>query len=112
MTKLKTSISLDEKLLAQLDRQAAADGVSRSELIERMCRRSMEEEPQIEFLRFRALPTQIKSVISAMGWHDEDGPVELVLRIPAADWEELGKKWRAESAAAKARENARKGVDS
>lgn len=112
MTKLKTSISLDEKLLAQLDRQAEADGVSRSEMIERLCRRSLEEEPKVEFFRLTGMPTQIQSVISAMGWHDDDGPVELVLRIPAADWEELAKKWRAESAAAKAKMNARKGVDS
>lgn len=112
MTKLKTSISLDEKLLAQLDRQAEADGVSRSELIERLCRRCLEEEPKVEFLRLYGMPSQVMAALSTGTWHDDDGPVELVVRMPAADWEELRKKWRAQSAAAKAKKNALRGVDS
>ena len=88
MAKLKTSISLDERLLADLDRQAEADGVSRSELIERMCRRALEHDtPKVEFFRMRGLPTQLASALSAMSWHDEDGPIEFVIRAPAADWE-------------------------
>lgn len=89
MPKLKTSISLDERLLADLDRQANADGVSRSELIERLCRRSLEDdEPKVEFFRLWGMPTQLVSALSAMSWHDDDGPLELVIRVPASDWEE------------------------
>lgn len=92
MAKLKTSISLDERLLADLDRQASADGVSRSELIERLCRRSLQDEPRVEFFRMHGMPTQLVSALSAMSWQDDDGPVELVIRVPASDWEEWRKK--------------------
>ena len=93
MPKLKTSISLDERLLADLDRQAEADGVSRSELIERICRRSLEDgEPKVEFIRLWGMPTQLGPTLSTMSWHDDDGPVELVIRVPASDWEAWSRK--------------------
>jgi hypothetical protein len=87
MSKIKTSISLDEKLVAALDKQAKADGISRSELIERMCRRSLDDEPKVEFFRMHGMPTQLVPALSAMSWHDEDGPVELVIRVSNSDWD-------------------------
>jgi hypothetical protein len=98
MAKLKTSISLDERLLADLDRQAEADAISRSELIERMCRRALDDEPKVEFFRMHAMPTQLGSALATMSWHDEDGPVELVIRMPASDWERWLRRRRAEAA--------------
>jgi len=93
MAKLKTSISLDERLLTDLDRQAEADGVSRSELNERICRRSLEDgEPKVEFFLMWGLPTQLGPTLTTMSWHDDDGPVELVLRVPASDWEVWSRK--------------------
>ena len=92
MTKLKTSISLDERLLADLDRQADAAGVSRSELIERLCRRGLDGDSKIEIIRFNGPPTAILPVLSSLSWQDEDGPVELVLRAPVAEWEQWRRK--------------------
>lgn len=107
MAKTKTSISLDERLLANLDRQAEADGVNRSELIERICRRSLEEEPKVEFFRFHGMPTQLASALSAGHWHDSDGPVELVIRVPASDWEQWRRR-RTEQAVAETKARSRK----
>lgn len=92
MAKLKTSISLDERLLADLDRQADADGVSRSELIETLCRRGLDGDSKVEIIRFNGPPTAIVPVLSSLSWHDEDGPVELVIKVPAAEWEQWRRK--------------------
>ncbi|MCC5823869.1 MAG: ribbon-helix-helix domain-containing protein [Phycisphaerales bacterium] len=97
MAKIKTSISLDERLLADLDNQAKADGVSRSELIERLCRRSLSKDPKVEVVRFQGMPTAIVPLLSSMSWHDEDGPVELVIRVATPQWEEWCRKGPSES---------------
>ena len=69
MPKIKTSISLDEKLLAELDKQAEADGISRSELIERICRRTLDDEPKVEFFRLHGMPTQLVSAHQLTHFH-------------------------------------------
>lgn len=92
MSKIKTSISLDERLVSDLDRQAKADGVSRSELIERLCRRSLSEEPKVEIIHFNGPPTAIVPALSMLSWHDEDGPVELIIKAPKERWEEWSQK--------------------
>jgi hypothetical protein len=97
MTKLKTSISLDERLLADLDRQAGVNGVSRSELIERLCRRGLDGDSKVEIIRFNGPPTAMVPLLSSLSWHDEDGPVELVIRVPTSEWEEWHRKGPSEA---------------
>ncbi|GJM17942.1 MAG: hypothetical protein DHS20C14_01550 [Phycisphaeraceae bacterium] len=97
MGTLKTSISLDERLVAQLDQQAEADEISSSELIERICRGSLDQDPKVEFFRMNCMPTEVLAALSAVHWHDEDGPVELVMRVPASDWEEWRRRRKAKA---------------
>jgi hypothetical protein len=95
MAKVKTSITLDEQLVAHLDRQAQAYHISRSELIERLCRSSLEEEPKVEFFRLIGMPTKMASALKAFHWHDDDGPVELVVRVSRPQWEQWDRKYTA-----------------
>lgn len=96
MTKVKTSISLEERLVADLDRQAKADGISRSEMIERLCRRSLNREQRVEVMRFMGPPTAVITVLSSLGWTDDHGPVELSMTVTPTQWEE---RWRRNRAA-------------
>lgn len=72
-----------------LDVQAATNGISRSELIERICRSViMGESPEyVEFFRFFGAPTEVPRALSGVTFHDEDGPIECVLRVTQDEWD-------------------------
>lgn len=99
----KIAISMDGKLRARIDAIAKETVESRSQVIERLCEERLETD-YVEFVRLKALPTQIRQFVK--GWvirgedeeadsfvvHDDDGPVEMVLRAPRREWEQAMKK--------------------
>lgn len=98
----KLAISMDSKLRARVDAIAKENGESRSQVIERLCSERLENE-YVEFLRLTALPTEIREYV--MSWklpgrnsppghfiHDDDGPIEMVLRTDRRNWEQWMRK--------------------
>lgn len=98
----KIAISMDAKIRARIDAIAKSSGESRSQVIERLCAERIEND-YVEFVRITAFPTQIREFVNAwavgergkkpreesfgMVIHDDDGPIEMVLRVSRREWE-------------------------
>lgn len=90
--KQKTSIALSKDVVNQLDRRARAEGVTRSELIQRACD-DLLAGPHggwHECWKLSGRPSQVVAAFKELITEtiDDYGPVQLVWRVPRPAWEE------------------------
>lgn len=95
MSKQKVSLTLDEALVGAIDAMAKEANEKRSQCIERLLIEATSHSGWVEFLRLRGLPSDIKGAMDTGGWHNHDGPIEVIFRQTAKDhakWEKQSRK--------------------